>query len=45
MTKTVLVTGSSYRADKEAAATVAFLMLERAAYITRQMISVSGGLC
>ncbi|USD21645.1 3-oxoacyl-ACP reductase FabG [Microbulbifer variabilis] len=30
---------------EEVAATVAFLMHERAAYITRQVISVNGGLC
>lgn len=30
---------------KEVAATVAFLMSEEAAYITRQVISVNGGLC
>ena len=30
---------------KEVAAVVAFLMSEDAAYITRQVISVNGGLC
>ncbi len=30
---------------KEVAATVAFLLSEEAAYITRQVISVNGGLC
>ena len=32
-------------AAKEVAAAVAFLMSEDAAYITRQVISVNGGLC
>lgn len=32
-------------AAKEVAATVAFLLSEEAAYITRQVISVNGGLC
>ena len=30
---------------REVAATVAFLLSEDAAYITRQVISVNGGLC
>jgi 3-oxoacyl-[acyl-carrier protein] reductase len=30
---------------EEVAATVAFLMSDDAAYITRQVISVNGGLC
>jgi len=45
MSKKVLVTGSSRRTDKVVAAMLGFLMSEYAVYITRQVISVNGGLC
>jgi hypothetical protein len=45
MRKKVLMASPSRLADKEMAAKQEFLMLEKTDYITRQVISIYGGLC